>query len=119
MIDYKKITTLHDIQSKEDAIFLKDLIDTYIIDLPTTVKDIVSFVERNDCEKTKFLTHRLKGSSLTIGVDVIADLSRKIEESVAGNKITEETRILVINLLEVCDRIASELKLLKEKYIQV
>jgi HPt (histidine-containing phosphotransfer) domain-containing protein len=119
MIDFQKITSMHDIQTEEDINFLKELIDTYITDLPCTVQEIASYVEKEDCYKIKFLTHRLKGGSATIGIDVIADLTKKIEESVSKNKVNEETRILTLELLESYESVIDELKHLKERYIQV
>jgi HPt (histidine-containing phosphotransfer) domain-containing protein len=119
MIDFQKITSLHYIQTEEDANFLKELIDTYIVDLPVISNDIASYVEKQDCKMIKFLAHRLKGGSVTIGIDVITDLAKKIEESIPGDKVTEETRMLTINLLEACETIIDELKYLKERYIQV
>ncbi|OGU75393.1 MAG: hypothetical protein A2V93_08785 [Ignavibacteria bacterium RBG_16_34_14] len=119
MIDFQKITSMHDIQTEEDINFLKELIDTYITDLPCTVQEIASYVEKEDCYKIKFLAHRLKGGSATIGIDVIADITKKIEESVSKNKVNEETRILTLKLLESYESVIDELKYLKERYIQV
>ncbi len=119
MIDFKKITALHDIQTDEDVNFLKELIDTYINDLPSAAQELASYVEKEDCKMIKFVAHKLKGGSVTVGIDVMTDLTRKIEESVNGNKVTEETRLLTVNLLEYCEPIVEELKYLKERYIQV
>ena len=119
MIDFQKITSMHDIQTDEDVNFLKELIDTYIADLPGTVQEIASYVEKEDCYKIKFLVHRLKGGSVTIGIDVISELTKKIEESVSENKVTEETRIIMLTLMESYQSVIDELKYLKERYIQV
>jgi len=119
MIDFKKMTALHDIQTDEDVSFLKELIDTYINDLPLAAQELASYVEKEDCKMIKFVAHKLKGGSITVGVDAMTDLTKKIEESVKGNKVTEETRLLTFNLLEYCEPIVEELKYLKERYIQV
>jgi len=119
MIDYKKITSMHDIQTDEDVIFLKELIDTYINDLPATVQELASYVEKEDCEKIKFLAHRLKGGSATIGIEYMSALTKKIEESVSENKVTEKTRLLTVELLETYESVIDELKYLKERYIHV
>ncbi|RPI74013.1 MAG: response regulator, partial [Ignavibacteriales bacterium] len=91
MIDYKKITSMHDIQTDEDVNFLKELIDTYITDLPSTVQELASHVEKEDCNKIKFLAHRLKGGSATIGIDYMSEITRRIEDSVSEHKVTEKT----------------------------
>jgi HPt (histidine-containing phosphotransfer) domain-containing protein len=119
MIDYKKITSMHDVRTDEDVSFLKELLDTYINDLPGTIQEIASYVEKEDCQKIKFLAHRLKGGSSAIGIDYISELSKRIEESVSENKVTEKTRMLVVELLESYQSVIEELKYLKEKYIQV
>jgi len=119
MIDFQKITSMHDIQSEEDVNFLKELIDTFAADLPGTVQEIALYVEKEDCYKIKFLAHRLKGGSMTIGIDAIAEITKKIEESVSGNKVTEDTRMLIVELLESYEPVIDELKHLKERYIHV
>ncbi|HSP87521.1 MAG TPA: Hpt domain-containing protein [Ignavibacteriaceae bacterium] len=119
MIDFQKITAMHDIQTDEDVNFLKELIDTYINDLPGTVQEIAHFVEKEDCHKIKFLSHRLKGGSSTIGIDILTELTKKIEDSVSDSKVTEETRMLTVELLEAYESVIDELKLLKERHIQV
>ena len=119
MIDFEKITTLHDIQNEEDVSFIKELIDTYVAELPGTIQEIALYVEKEDCLKIKFLAHRLKGGSLTIGVDTIAELTKKLEESVTDNKVVEETRLLTVELLESYGSVIEELKYIKERYIHV
>ncbi len=119
MIDFQKITSMHDIQTDEDINFLKELIDIYIADLPRTVQEIASYVEKEDFYKIKFLAHRLKGGSSTIGVDVISELTKKIEDSVSENKVTGDTRMLTLELLESYEPVIEELKHLKERHIQV
>jgi len=119
MIDFQKIKSMHDIQTEEDVNFLKELIDTYLTDLPGTVQEIAFYVEKEDCSKIKFLAHRLKGGSATIGIDVLSELTKKIEESVAENNVTEETRMLTVELLESYESVIDELNHLKERYIQI
>jgi len=119
MIDFQKIKSMHDIQTEEDVNFLKELIDTYLTDLPGTVQEIAFYVEKEDCSKIKFLAHRLKGGSVTIGIDVLSELTKKIEESVAEDNVTEETRMLTVELLESYESVIDELNHLKERYIQI
>jgi HPt (histidine-containing phosphotransfer) domain-containing protein len=110
---------MHDIQTSEDVNFLKELIDTYINDLPATVQELASYVEKEDHYKIKFIAHRLKGGSSTLGIDYVCELSGKIEESVSENAVTVYTRNLTIELLESFEIIIDELKYVKERYIQI
>jgi HPt (histidine-containing phosphotransfer) domain-containing protein len=119
MIDFQKITSMHDIQTDEDVNFLKELIDSYVSDLPGTIEEIAHYVEKEDFNKIKFLAHRLKGGSSTIGIDIISELTKKIEDSVSKDKVTEDTRMLTIELLELYESVIDELKHLKERYIHV
>lgn len=119
MIDFGKIISMHNIQTEEDINFLRELIDTYIDNLPSAVQEIAEKVEKNDCYMIKFLTHRLKGGSLTVGIDSISNISKKIEESVTDNIVTEETRMLTIELLETFEEVIEELRILKERYISL
>jgi HPt (histidine-containing phosphotransfer) domain-containing protein len=119
MINYLKIKSMHDIQTDEDVKFFKDLIDTYIKDLPVTVQEIASYVEKGDCIKIRYFAHRLRGGSSTIGIDYLSELTNQIEESVSENEVTEKTRHLTIELLESFESVIDELTHLKERYIQI
>jgi len=49
----------------------------------------------------------------------MSEITRRIEESVSEHKVTEKTRLLTVELLEVYESVIDELKDLKERYIQV
>ena len=117
LIDENKITSLHEISTEEDINFLIELLDAYQNDLPGIVNELKTAVEDEDKGQVQFLAHKLKGSSISIGVDFIADLSKRIELSVkTNNRIVDETNVLVEELVQRCEDITKELDQIKFKY---
>jgi HPt (histidine-containing phosphotransfer) domain-containing protein len=117
LIDENKITSLHEISTDEDINFLVELLDTYENDLPGMVNEIRDALENGDSSQVQFLAHKLKGSSITIGIEFIADLSKRIELSVKTNgSIVNETKKLVEELIQTCEDVTKELDQIKSKY---
>ncbi len=111
------IAFLNDIQNQEDLEFFIDLIDIYLKDLPVIIDEITVAVENDNFEKLKFYTHKLKGSTLTLGIESISeycyDLEKASDEELIDEYIISQTRVL----RSYIRKIISELKLLKEKYL--
>lgn len=119
LVDFSKITSLHQIKSNEDVNFLIELVDTFSNDFPGTAQDIATAVEKEDYKRVKFLAHKLRGSSVTLGIGSLSDLIKSIEDSVVDNSVTEDTRILTVELIDSCDKIINELTAFKESLVQV
>ncbi|NNG26295.1 MAG: Hpt domain-containing protein, partial [Ignavibacteriaceae bacterium] len=111
------ITFLNDIQNQEDLEFFIDLLDIYLKDLPVIIDEIKVAVENDNFEKLKFYTHKLKGSTLTLGIESISeycyDLEKAADEEMIDEYIVSQTRVLGSYIRKVI----AELKLLKEKYL--
>ncbi|RLC50456.1 MAG: hypothetical protein DRI23_07035, partial [Candidatus Cloacimonadota bacterium] len=111
------ITFLKDIQNQEDLEFFIDLLDIYLKDLPVIVDEISVAVEDDNFDKLKFYTHKLKGSTLTLGIESISEycyvLEKAADEKMIDDYIISQTRVL----RSYIRKIISELKLLKEKYL--
>ena len=111
------IAFLNDIQNQEDLEFFIDLLDIYLKDLPIIIDEITVAVENDNFEKLKFYTHKLKGSTLTLGIESISDycyeLEKASDEELIDEYIISQTRVL----RSYIRKIISELKLLKEKYL--
>jgi CheY-like chemotaxis protein len=116
ILDESKITFIHDIQSPDDVVFLLELLDIYIQDLPKVISNINSAVDKKDAEKLQFWSHRLKGSSLTLGIDLITTISITLEEAAKLNRFDDETTRLSRELIHNFEIIIGELEVLKEKY---
>jgi len=111
------IAFLNDIQNQEDLEFFIDLLDIYLKDLPIIIDEITVAVENDNFEKLKFYTHKLKGSTLTLGIESISEYCYELEKASDDELIDEyiisQTRVL----RSYMRKIISELKLLKEKYL--
>jgi CheY-like chemotaxis protein len=116
ILDENKITFINDIQTPDDVVFLLELLDIYIKDLPKVISNINSAVEKKDAAKLQFWSHRLKGSSLTLGIDLIFTISATLEESAKLNRFDDETTRLSGELIHNFEIIIKDLEILKEKY---
>ena len=117
IVNENDITFLNDIQNREDLEFFIDLLDIYLKDLPVIVDEISVAVEDDNFDKLKFYTHKLKGSTLTLGIESISEycyvLEKAADEKMIDDYIISQTRVL----RSYIRKIISELKLLKEKYL--
>jgi PAS domain S-box-containing protein len=119
ILDESKITFLEDIQSEEDILFFIDLLDVYIQDLPKFIAQINSAVEKRDAEQLRFWAHKLKGSSLTLGIDLVSEISIILETAGKENRFDEEILKLTSELVHHFDIIIKELEMLKVKYSKI
>ncbi len=117
IIKETEITFLGDIQNQEDLDFFIDLLNIYLKELPVIIDEITFAVENKNFEKLKFYTHKLKGSTLTLGIESIPEYCKELElageEEIVDDHIISQTHSLKIHV----NKIVSELQLLKEKYI--
>ncbi len=115
-IDESKIDLINDIQSPDDIIFFVELLDIYIRDFPTGVTNIRNCVDQKNYDQLRFHAHKLKGSSLTLGIDVISELCNKIEELAEKNISDSSLTRFVDELVGKLGLIMKEIEQLKEKY---
>lgn len=116
ILDEKKINLLVDVNTKEDAIFLVELLEIFIRDLPKAIANITDAHKRQDTQKLKFNAHRLKGSSLSLGIDHLAKICEQIEIAAKNNSFDLETSNLIKNLTDDFEILITELERLKDKY---
>ncbi|MCL5029248.1 MAG: response regulator [Bacteroidetes bacterium] len=118
-IDESKIDLITDIQSPDDIIFFIELLDIYIRDFPIGVSNIKKSIGQKNFDQLRFFAHKLKGSSLTLGIDVISDLCNQIEEAADKNIIDSQLTGLLTDLIEKLEVILKEIEILKEKYSHI
>lgn len=111
------ITFLNDIKNQEDLDFFVDLLDIYLKDLPVIIDEITVAVEKDNFNKLKFYTHKLKGSTLTLGIDSISAYCHDLEKAADNEMIDEYIISQTRSLRNHVKKIITELKLLKEKYM--
>jgi PAS domain S-box-containing protein len=119
IIDENKINFLQDIQSNEDAVFLIDLIDVFIAEMPKTFQEIQQAINNKDGKKLLFNAHKLKGSSLTLGMNSVSDISIKLENAARAEIFNEDVRKLGANLSQKIEIVKKELEIIREKYYKL
>ena len=87
------------------------------------ISQIVDSLKENDPKKMTFYAHKLKGSTVSFGIDVMTEIAKSIEnlgkdESLDSIKLNEIGSKLVVQLEECFLKVADDLKLLKRKYTQ-
>jgi CheY-like chemotaxis protein len=116
IVDEDKIELLKDIKSAEDANFFIELLDIYINGLPQSIANIKNSIEQKNNLQLEYCAHKLKGSSLTLGIDFVSDICGKIETSAKDNTRAPYAENLIAEMIEKFETIIKELELLKEKY---
>src|SRR5204863_1258833 len=85
-IDMDRISQILSISGVEDPGLLISLIDLYIEELTLSMGQLSKTSQSGDMAELTHTAHRLKGSSLNLGVNSVADICKKIEEGGrAGN----------------------------------
>ena len=116
LIDESKITFLNDIQDEQDLIFYVELLDIYIADLPVMIRNIKTAVEEKNSKMLQLNAHKLKGSSVTLGIDLITNLSHELEAAGRAQRFDEATEKMSKDLVEKFETIIKELEIIREKY---
>lgn len=116
LINENNIAFLHDLQSEDDLSFFVELLDIYLVELPKIMTQIKEAVENNDCKNLQFSSHKLKGSSVTLGIDIISNICHELETAARTNTIGPKCKEMVTTLLENFDVLIREIIYLKEKY---
>ncbi len=116
IIDESKISFLQDINSNEDAAFMLELLDVYITELPRTINLISEAINNENAKDLMFNSHKLKGSSLTLGMDVISDISIKLENAAKSGIFNDSVRRLGNELSEKVEIVEKELEIIRTKF---
>ncbi len=116
MVNERNIEIIQDIQSEDDVAFFVELLDIYIKDLPISIANIKKAVSEMNLKNLQFTIHKLKGSSLTFGIVVFAEICNKIEDLIKTSGFGPDVIAHVEDLIEKYETIIKELEQLKEKY---
>jgi len=116
MIDESKVELIKDIKTAEDANFFVELLDIYLEGFPQSLASIKHCIEQKNISQLEYYTHKLKGSSLTLGIDFVSEICLRIEASLKSNAPLSDAEILFAELVAKFEIIIKELELLKEKY---
>jgi len=116
LIDEDKISFLQDVQTEEDINFYVELLDIYIAELPVTIANIKTAIESKNAKLLQMNAHKLKGSSVTLGVEIITNMSHDLETAARENRFDEQTEKLAYELVHNFEIVTKELEIIKEKY---
>ncbi len=119
LIDENKIDLIRDIKSQEDVDFFIELLDIYINSFPQSLASIKKCIEQKNNIQLEYCAHKIKGSSLTLGIDFVSDICNKIEISAKDNVPTSYSESLFEELIGKFEAIIKELEFLKEKYSHI
>ncbi|MBW4497967.1 MAG: PAS domain S-box protein [Oscillatoria princeps RMCB-10] len=78
-IDAGAIKALQDMVGEDDPELLKEVIESYLADLPRLLQDMRTAVELSDGPALEFSAHTLKSSSATLGAGALAELCKQLE----------------------------------------
>jgi CheY-like chemotaxis protein len=116
MITESDILFIKDINTEDDANFFGELLDVYISELPAMIKHINSANENGDHKNLNFYAHKLKGSSMTLGIKPIAEACEELEAIAKGQNLNGRTKELSEELVKKFEQVIQELEVIKEKY---
>ncbi len=119
IIDESKISFLQEVESQEDVAFLMELLNIYITELPKTMSNIRAAIKKKDPGQLQFFAHKLKGSSLTLGMEDISEICHELETIAKTGAITSKCETFSELLVGKFELIVKELEKLKEKYSQI
>lgn len=116
----ENIPIMADIQTEEDYAFVVELIDIYLSETPKMLSAIREAFASDDIKKFTFFAHKLKGSSISLGIEKISGLCGYMEDSgKAGemvkcrNEINELEKVFLIaqrDLLNIKNKISGRVR---------
>jgi len=72
-------TVFEDLKATAGADFVKDLVDTFLIEAPVMMEDLRSSLAANDAERFRRAAHSLKSNSNTFGALTLAAMAKDLE----------------------------------------
>jgi len=118
-IEERKISFLQDLKSDADLLFFKEMLDIYIREIPKNIESIRNAIFQNNADHLRFYVHKLKGSSLTLGIECVLDDFKLLEDMALDNSISEESLRIFKKVSEQFELILEEIVLLKNKYSDI
>ncbi|MCE1189267.1 MAG: response regulator [Ignavibacteria bacterium] len=115
VVDESKISFLNDLQTEDDIAFFIELIDIYLVETPKMLSKLTSAVDEEDVKQIVFMAHKLKGSSMTLGLEAITVRCEELEK-LARQNVGQPYMVKVQAIADLFDIARGELQLLKDKY---
>lgn len=74
-----------------DPSFLKEIVDLYLMDATELVSELKKHVGAADAKSVQTVAHKLKGSSLNMGANGVAEVARRLEQLAKAGVLSEST----------------------------
>ncbi len=117
-IDESKIAFLEDLPTEEDLRFFIEILDIYLADTPKLIEQIIEACRNKKGYDLVFAAHKLKGGSITLGLEKITQIGADLEE-LGRHEDFVNTGKLAEELEETFLLTVHDLKLLREKYLNM
>ena len=118
-IDEKKISFLQDLKTDADLEFFKEMLDIYTREIPKNIEFIRNAIFQNNSDHLRFYVHKLKGSSLTLGIESVLENFKVLENMALDNNISEESLRIFKQVSAQFEMVLEEIVLLKSKYANI
>jgi HPt (histidine-containing phosphotransfer) domain-containing protein len=110
---------LQDLKSHADLEFFKEMIEIYLNEITKNIELIRNAIFQNNSEHLRFYIHKLKGSSLTLGIESVLEYFKTLENMAIDKNITEESIVMFKKVSAQFEKIIEDIVLLKNKYANV
>jgi PAS domain S-box-containing protein len=107
-VDTEAIARLRELAEGDNQAFLKDLLGTYINDTTKRVAALLAHAADKNTRELMRAAHAIKGSSLNVGANQLADYCHQVEEITGAGKL-EGTARLVAQIEREFERVHKEL----------
>lgn len=117
-IDESKIAFLEDLPTEDDLKFFIEILDIYLADTPKLIEQIIEACRNKKGYDLVFAAHKLKGGSITLGLEKITKIGADLEE-LGRHEDFANTEKLAVELEEIFLLTVHDLKLLRGKYLNM
>ncbi|MCK9425741.1 MAG: response regulator [Ignavibacteriaceae bacterium] len=114
-IDESKISFLDDLQSEGDLKFFVEILDIYLAETPKLIELVIEAARNKNAQDLMFCSHKLKGGSVTLGLEEISKIASDLEQLGRQNSF-EGADAMAVHLEEIFLLTVHDLKILREKY---
>ncbi|NUN10483.1 MAG: response regulator [Ignavibacteriaceae bacterium] len=117
VVNESEFSYVNELESPEDIVFLIELIDIFLNEAPQLYNDIETAFRNQDHDQLIFHTHKLRGTSLTLGIKATSEVCLQLE--ISAKKRIQPDEKLMDGLKEVLKLSYHDLELMKKKYQKI
>lgn len=107
MINLQHLKTL----SKGNSGFISEILQVYLTNVPRDFEELKSSYEARDMDKVRYLAHKLKSSTFTVGFDEGYRVFQEIEHILKEGKSQDKIPVLIETANSACSQSIVEVKI--------